>query len=108
MLAPVFLIIAFGYFFYAADDWETLISGEANRVVYWIGLPAFLLISPATAPPSSAPAGRLILVLLAALTAAASYTMATQLGGNVELSAGSAVLNTLLAVFALVPAVAYY
>ena len=48
------------------------------------------------------------LVLLATPTAAASYTMATQLGGDVELAASSVVLSTLLSVFALAAAVAYY
>jgi predicted permease len=65
-LAPVFLIIAFGWWLrrrsWLGDDF----LNEANRVVYWIGLPAFLLISLATAPHSEAPAGRLTLMLLGA------------------------------------------
>lgn len=48
------------------------------------------------------------LVLLATPTAAGSYTMATQLGGDVELAAGTVVLSTVLSVVALAAAVAYH
>lgn len=65
-LAPVFLIIAFGWLLRRRQWLGDAFLGEANRVVYWIGLPAFLLISLATAPQSDAPAGRLTLMLLGA------------------------------------------
>ena len=65
-LAPVFLIIAFGWFLRRRNWLGDAFLGEANRVVYWIGLPAYLLISLATAPHSEVPAGRLTLMLLGA------------------------------------------
>ena len=76
-LAPVFLIIAFGWFLrrrhWLGDDF----LGEANRVVYWIGLPAFLLISLAAAPTSSVPVGRLVLMLLGATAAIIGLALLT-------------------------------
>lgn len=65
-LAPVFLVIAFGWWLRHRHWLGDAFLAEANRVVYWIGLPAFLLISLATAPHSEAPAGRLTLMLLGA------------------------------------------
>lgn len=65
-LAPVFLIIAFGWFLRRRRWLGDAFIGEANRVVYWIGLPAFVLISLATAPHRNVPAGRLTLMLLGA------------------------------------------
>lgn len=65
-LAPVFLIIAFGYGLRRAQWLGDAFLGEANRVVYWIGLPAFLLISLATAPHGEGAVGRLTAMLLGA------------------------------------------
>lgn len=68
-LAPVFLIIAFGYALRRARWLGDAFLGEANRVVYWIGLPAYLLITLATAPHGESAVGRLTLMLVGATLA---------------------------------------
>jgi len=51
---------------------------------------------------------QIALILLATPTAAASYTMASQLGGDVELAAGGVAMTTLFSVLALAAAVAFH
>jgi malate permease and related proteins len=68
-LAPVFLIIAFGYALRRGQWLGDAFLKEANRVVYWIGLPAYLLITLATAPHGDGAWGRLTLMLVGATLA---------------------------------------
>lgn len=65
-LAPVFLVIAFGWFLRRRHWLGDAFISEANRVVYWIGLPALLFVSLATAPQQGAPTGSLTLMMLGA------------------------------------------
>lgn len=64
-LAPVFLVIALGYGLTKRGWLHDAFLAEANRVVFWVGLPAFLFISLATAPHGGAQVGRLTLALIA-------------------------------------------
>lgn len=64
-LAPVFLVIALGWGLTRRGWLHDAFLAEANRVVFWVGLPAFLFISLATAPHGGAQVGRLTLALLA-------------------------------------------
>ena len=63
-LAPVFLVIGLGFALTRRGWLHGAFLAEANRVVFWVGLPAFLFISLATAPHGGVEAGRLTLVLI--------------------------------------------
>jgi len=65
-LAPVFLVIALGWWLRRRDWLSDAFINEANRLVYWIGLPALLFISLAAAPHHGAPAGSLVVMVLGA------------------------------------------
>ncbi len=67
-LAPVFLVIALGWVLTRRGWLHDAFLAEANRVVFWVGLPAFLFISLATAPHGGAQVGRLTLALIASTT----------------------------------------
>src|SRR6478609_7498089 len=77
-LAPVFLLIAIGS---GLQAWKFVSPGflkEANRVTYWLGLPALLFSQLATSFSHGTGAGRLLLVMLAAtaLVIVAGYGVA--------------------------------
>lgn len=63
-LAPVFLVIWLGFGLRRRSWLTDAFLAEANRVVYWLGLPAFLFISLATASHEGAAFGRLLAMLL--------------------------------------------
>lgn len=65
-LAPVFLVILLGFGLRKRGWLTDGFLAEANRVVFWLGLPAYLFISLATASHESAPVGRLLAMLLLA------------------------------------------
>lgn len=65
-LAPVFLVVALGYGLRRRDWLSEAFIAESNRLVFWVGLPAFLFISLATPGPESVPARGLIIMTLAA------------------------------------------
>jgi malate permease and related proteins len=65
-LAPVFLVIALGWWLRRRVWLSDEFISEANRRVYWLGLPALLFISLATAPHQEAPAGPLMVMVLGA------------------------------------------
>jgi len=85
-LAPVFLVIALGYWLTRREWLHGDFLAEANRVVFWIGLPAFLFISLATAPHGGAQVGRLTLALFVVTVAMVvlGYLLAPWLGAGPE------------------------
>lgn len=77
-LAPVFLLIAIGS---GLQAWKFVSPGflrEANRVTYWLGLPALLFSQLATSFQHGSGAGRMLGVMLAAtvLVIVAGYGVA--------------------------------
>lgn len=67
-LAPVFLMIALGAWLQGSGFTSELFLKEANRLLYWVGLPALIFVQLATTPPAldtAAPA--LLAVLLGTL-----------------------------------------
>jgi predicted permease len=77
-LGPVFLLIAAGA---GMQAWKFVSPGflkEANRITYWLGLPALLFSQLATSFHQGAGAGRMLAVMLAAtgLVIVAGYTVA--------------------------------
>jgi malate permease and related proteins len=85
-LAPVFLVIVLGYALTKRAWLHAVFLAEANRVVFWVGLPAFLFISLATAPHGGAQVGRLTLALVVVtlLMIALAYFLAPWLGAGAE------------------------
>lgn len=81
-LAPVFLVILLGFGLRKRGWLTDGFLAEANRVVFWVGLPAFLFISLATASHEGAPVGRLLAMLLlaTATTIALGWLVARLLG----------------------------
>jgi len=74
-LAPVFLVIAFGYVLRRLHWLGDAFLAEANRVVYWIGLPAFLFSSLAVAPHGGVPMARLLTMLVGATLASIAIAL---------------------------------
>lgn len=77
-LAPVFLLVAIGS---GLQAWKFVSPGflkEANRVTYWLGLPALLFSQLATSFQHGTGAGRMLGVMLAAtvLAIVAGYAVA--------------------------------
>ena len=77
-LAPVFLLIAIGSGLQASKFVSASFLKEANRVTYWLGLPALLFSQLAASFSHGTGAGRLLLVMLAAtaLVILAAYGVA--------------------------------
>jgi malate permease and related proteins len=77
-LAPVFLLIAIGAGLQASKFVSPNFLKEANRVTYWLGLPALLFSQLAASFSHGTGAGRLLLVMLAAtaLVTMAAYGVA--------------------------------
>ncbi|HEX2860173.1 MAG TPA: AEC family transporter [Lacunisphaera sp.] len=77
-LAPVFLLIAVGAVLQVSGYVSAGFLKEANRVTYWLGLPALLFSQLARSFHDAAGAGQMLTVMLVAtvLTAVAAYGVA--------------------------------
>jgi predicted permease len=62
-LAPVFLVIALGAALQRVGFISSTFLKEANRLIYWVGLPALLFVQLAGTPPSIHAAAPLLTVL---------------------------------------------
>lgn len=80
-IAPVFLIVALGAWLQRSGFVSSGFLREANRLTYWVGLPALLFVKLAPALPSIAVVRPTLLALVAGtlLTVALAYAMAWML-----------------------------
>ncbi|MEX0469230.1 AEC family transporter [Spiribacter sp. 390] len=69
MLAPVVLVIALGWSLVRLGFLSSTAMGEINRLTYWVGLPALLVVRISDATPSFERLGGLLVVLFGATAA---------------------------------------